>query len=107
MLRVRWNATKPRIQCVLAHWNPGFTASGGSRQTCGGGIHAVWARSRQRAEGPAAPNWPTGFALGVGGIAGGYLGARIQSRPPDTLIRRTVGILAIAIAAQFLKSGLS
>jgi hypothetical protein len=58
-------------------------------------------------EGPVAPNWPTGIALGIGGIAGGYLGARMQSRLPDTLIRRTVGILAIAIAAQFLRSGLS
>jgi hypothetical protein len=58
-------------------------------------------------EGPVAPNWPTGIALGIGGIAGGYLGARMQSRLPDILIRRTVGILAIAIAAQFLKSGLS
>jgi uncharacterized protein len=57
--------------------------------------------------GPVAPNWPTGIALGIGGIAGGYLGARMQSRLPDTLIRRTVGILAIAIAAQFLRSGLS
>ena len=57
--------------------------------------------------GPVAPNWPTGIALGIGGIAGGYLGARMQSRLPDTLIRRTVGVLAIAIAAQFLKSGLS
>ena len=58
-------------------------------------------------EGPVAPNWPTGIALGIGGIAGGYLGARMQSRLPDALIRRTLGILAIAIAAQFLKSGLS
>jgi hypothetical protein len=40
----------------------------------------------------------------MGGIGGGYLGARMQSRLPDTLIRRTIGILAIAIAAQFLKS---
>lgn len=43
----------------------------------------------------------------VDGIAGSYLGARMQSRLPDTLIRRTVGILAIAIAAQFLRSGLA
>jgi uncharacterized membrane protein YfcA len=57
--------------------------------------------------GPVAPNWPTGIALGLGGIAGGYLGARMQSRLPDTLIRRIVGVLAIAIAAQFLRSGLS
>jgi uncharacterized protein len=58
-------------------------------------------------QGPVAPNWPTGIALGMGGIAGGYLGARMQSRLPDTLIRRIVGILAIAIAARFLESGLS
>ena len=58
-------------------------------------------------EGPVAPNWPTGIALGIGGIAGGYLGARMQSRLPDTLIRRIVGILAIAIAAQYLWSGVS
>jgi uncharacterized membrane protein YfcA len=58
-------------------------------------------------EGPVAPNWPTGIALGIGGIIGGYTGARMQSRLPDTLIRRVVGILAIAIAARFLWSGLT
>ena len=47
-----------------------------------------------------APNWPTGIALGIGGLAGGYTGARMQSRLPDTLIRRIVGILVIAIAAR-------
>jgi len=57
--------------------------------------------------GLAAPNWPTGIALGIGGIAGGYTGARIQSRLPDTLIRRAVGVLAIAIAARYLASGLT
>jgi uncharacterized membrane protein YfcA len=34
-------------------------------------------------------------------------GARIQARLPDTLIRRIVGILVIAIAARYLWSGLS
>ena len=58
-------------------------------------------------QGPVAPNWPTGIALGLGGIIGGYTGARMQSRLPETLIRRTVGILAIAIAAQYLWSGLN
>ena len=57
-------------------------------------------------EGPVAPDWPTGIALGIGGIAGGYLGARMQSRLPDTLIRHVVGILAVAIAAHYLWSGL-
>jgi uncharacterized membrane protein YfcA len=47
------------------------------------------------------------IALGLGGLAGAYTGARIQARLPDTLIRRIVGILVIAIAARYLWSGLS
>ena len=54
-----------------------------------------------------APNWPTGVALGVGGLAGGYTGARLQSRMPDVLIRRLVGVLVIAIGAYYQWSGLS
>jgi uncharacterized protein len=56
---------------------------------------------------PVAPNWPTGLALGVGGLAGGYTGARIQSHLPDVLIRRLVGMLVIAIGARYLVPGLS
>ena len=57
--------------------------------------------------GSVAPDWPTGIALGLGGLAGGYTGARIQARLPDTLIRRIVGVLVIAIGARYLWSGLS
>ena len=53
-----------------------------------------------------APDWPTGIALGLGGLAGGYTGARLQSRMPDVFIRRLVGVLAFAIGAYFLSSGL-
>jgi uncharacterized protein len=56
---------------------------------------------------PVAPNWPTGIALGIGGLAGGYTGARLQSRLPDVLIRRLVGVLVIAIGARYLVAGLS
>jgi uncharacterized membrane protein YfcA len=56
--------------------------------------------------GSVAPDWPTGLALGLGGLAGAYTGARIQSRLPDALIRRLVGILVIAIGARYLWSGL-
>ena len=57
--------------------------------------------------GSVAPDWPTGIALGLGGLAGGYTGARNQARLPDTLIRRIVGVLVIAIGARYLWSGLS
>jgi len=56
--------------------------------------------------GSVAPDWPTGIALGVGGLAGAYTGARIQSRMPDVLIRRLVGILVVAIGTRYLWSGL-
>jgi uncharacterized membrane protein YfcA len=56
--------------------------------------------------GSVAPNWPTGIALGIGGLAGAYTGARLQSRLPDVLIRRLIGILVVAIGALVLGSGL-
>jgi len=56
--------------------------------------------------GPVAPDWPTGIALGLGGLAGGYTGARVQSRLPDAVIRRSVGIMVIAIGARYLWAGL-
>ena len=56
--------------------------------------------------GPVAPDWPTGIALGLGGLAGAYTGARIQSRFPDAVIRRGVGLLVIAIGARYLWAGL-
>jgi uncharacterized membrane protein YfcA len=59
-----------------------------------------------RHHGSVAPDWPTGIALGVGGLAGAYTGARIQSRLPDALIRRLIGIVVIGIGARYLWSGL-
>ncbi|MDR2988443.1 MAG: sulfite exporter TauE/SafE family protein [Nocardiopsaceae bacterium] len=55
--------------------------------------------------GSIAPDWTTGIALGLGGLAGAYTGARIQSRLPELAIRRLVGVLVIAIAARYLWSG--
>jgi hypothetical protein len=53
-----------------------------------------------------APDWDTGLALGIGGLAGGYAGARLQARLPDALIRRLVGVLVMAIGARYLFAGL-
>ena len=57
--------------------------------------------------GSIAPAWATGVALGIGGLAVAYTGARIQGRLPEALIRRIVGVLVIAIGARYLWSGLS
>ena len=58
------------------------------------------------AHAPVAPDWPTGLALGVGGLTGAYLGARLQARLPEAAIRRIVGVLVIAIGARYLWAGL-
>ena len=58
------------------------------------------------APGAVSPEWDDGIALGIGGLAGGYTGARLQSRMPDVLIRRLVGVLVLGIGAYFLSSGL-
>jgi uncharacterized protein len=57
--------------------------------------------------GPVAPDWPTGIALGIGGLAGGYTGARVQAHLPEALIRRLVGILVIAIGIRYLAAGIA
>ena len=59
-----------------------------------------------RHHGSVSPDWPTGIALGTGGLAGAYAGARIQGRLPDALIRRVMGVLVIAIGARYLWAGL-
>ncbi len=59
------------------------------------------------APGTVAPAWPTGIALGAGGLAGAYTGARVQPHLPEVLIRRLLGILVIAIGARYLWLGIS
>lgn len=54
-----------------------------------------------------APDWLTGIALGIGGLAGAYGGARIQSRLPDRLIRRVMGVLVLATGIHYLLMGAS
>ncbi len=51
--------------------------------------------------GSIAPDWGIGIALGFGGLLGGYLGALAQPYLPDTIIRRVLGVLVIAIGARY------
>jgi hypothetical protein len=56
--------------------------------------------------GSIAPSWPTGIALGVGGLAGGYLGARLHARLPEAIIRRLLAVAVVAIGIRYLWAGL-
>jgi uncharacterized membrane protein YfcA len=52
--------------------------------------------------GSIAPAWSVGVACGVGGLIGGYLGARLQPRIPDKALRLLLGSLAIALGFTYL-----
>jgi uncharacterized protein len=54
-----------------------------------------------------APDWVTGITLGVGGLAGGYVGARIQHRLPESVIRRALGGIVVVVGALFMADGLT
>ena len=54
-----------------------------------------------RNNGSIAPDWGVGIALGVGGLIGGYTGARLQPHLPEGVIRRLLGILVLAIGIRY------
>jgi uncharacterized protein len=52
--------------------------------------------------GSISPDWPVGIALGVGGLCGGYVGARLQPRLPETAVRRLLGVIVLAIGIRYI-----
>jgi uncharacterized membrane protein YfcA len=53
------------------------------------------------ANGDIAPDWTVGIALGLGGLAGGFLGARFQERVPEQTLRRVLGLLALGLGIRY------
>jgi uncharacterized membrane protein YfcA len=51
--------------------------------------------------GDVAPDWFLGLACGTGGLIGGYLGARLQPRVPETVLRLLLGVLATALGTLY------
>ncbi|MFT4049489.1 MAG: sulfite exporter TauE/SafE family protein [Solirubrobacterales bacterium] len=47
-------------------------------------------------------DWGVAGALGIGGLAGSYLGARIQPRVPEAALRRLLGVLALLLSARYV-----
>ncbi|MHA6785129.1 TSUP family transporter [Pseudonocardia saturnea] len=52
--------------------------------------------------GPVSPDWGIGLLCGLGGLIGGYLGARLQPRVPETGLRILLGSLAVALAVTYV-----
>jgi uncharacterized membrane protein YfcA len=57
--------------------------------------------------GDVAPDWALGVGMGVGGMAGAYLGARLQARLPEQLLRRGLGVLALALGLRYALQALT
>ncbi len=51
--------------------------------------------------GSIAPDWGVGLALGIGGLLGGYVGARLQPRLPESAIRHLLGLLVLIIGIRY------
>jgi uncharacterized membrane protein YfcA len=48
-----------------------------------------------------------GLLCGLGGLCGGYLGARLQPRMPETALRLLLGALAVGLASLYLTQAFS
>jgi uncharacterized membrane protein YfcA len=55
---------------------------------------------------PIAPEWALGLACGLGGLVGGYFGARLQPKIPEKLLRRFLGGIAILLALIYVVEAL-
>ncbi|MEV5600166.1 sulfite exporter TauE/SafE family protein [Streptomyces sp. NPDC052299] len=62
---------------------------------------AAYALLALASPGPVAPDWRLGVACGLGGLIGGYLGARLQPRLPESALRLLLGALAAALGALY------
>jgi hypothetical protein len=56
--------------------------------------------------GSIAPEWGLGLCIGIGGFAGSYLGARVQSRLPETSLRRLLGLVACLTAIRYAQEAI-
>ena len=77
---------------------PAALASTFVTSVAGAGVFGLLALAGQ---GDIAPDWGIGLLCGLGGLAGGYLGAHLQPRLPDRGLRLVLGGLAVAVAGLY------
>ena len=58
------------------------------------------------ATGPVSPDWALGIATGLVGLVGGWVGASLQPRIPERVLRTLLGVLAVALAGLYLVQAL-
>ncbi|AXI70089.1 sulfite exporter TauE/SafE family protein [Streptomyces bacillaris] len=62
---------------------------------------ATYALLSLTATGDVAPDWLLGLSCGAGGLLGGYLGAHLQSRLPETALRLLLAALATGVGTLY------
>ena len=70
------------------------------------GVLAYQALELAQGDGTIAPEWLLGISMGVGGICGSYLGARLQPRIPEAALRRLLGLICLGLAVRYALQGL-
>ncbi|MFD8005624.1 sulfite exporter TauE/SafE family protein [Streptomyces mirabilis] len=88
----------------LARIAPATLAATFTTSLAGAAAYAVLALA---SPGPVAPDWWLGLDCGLGGLIGGYLGARLQPHLPETALRLLLGTLAAALGALYAAQTLS
>ncbi|MFJ5262264.1 sulfite exporter TauE/SafE family protein [Streptomyces sp. NPDC088387] len=88
----------------MARLAPATLAATFTTSVAGAGAYAVLATA---GSGPVAPDWWLGLACGLGGLLGGYAGARLQPHLPETALRLLLGTLAGALGALYAGQALA
>ena len=68
---------------------------------------ATYALLSLNANADIAPDWLIGVSLGLGGLAGSNLGVALQSRLPEAMLRRGLGVLALGLGIRYGVLGLT
>ncbi|MGW6216913.1 sulfite exporter TauE/SafE family protein [Streptomyces sp. NPDC055109] len=87
----------------IANVAPAALASTFATSLVGASTHALLTLAHS---GSIAPDWFLGVACGLGGLIGGYLGARLQPHLPETVLRLLLGTLAAALGALYAVNAL-
>lgn len=77
---------------------PAALASTFVTSIAGAGTYALLALTTV---GDIAPLWRLGLLCGLGGLIGGYLGARLQPRSPQAGLKFLLGVLAVGVAVLY------
>lgn len=70
------------------------------------GVATYEVLQRLEGTGTIGPELGLGLAMGLGGLAGGYVGAQLQHRIPERRLRRLLGVVCLALAARYVAQGL-